>query len=89
MIPLGGLIQPARDALSIAWILSLPLAAAAAAIGLAVVVGQAAFSIQEPAMHHLVKITLLVSLLGLLAHWMGGEISSFAIRMFWMASLRG
>jgi type III secretion HrpO family protein len=88
-MPPAVLLDAARDALLLALLLSLPIVAIAATVGLVVAAFQAATQIQDPTVAHLPRLLAVVGALVLLAPWMGREIGAFAERIFVMAAAHG
>ena len=87
-MPPAVLVEAARDALLLALSLSLPVVAAAAAVGLVVAALQAVTQIQDGTLGHLPRLLAVIAALVVLAPWMGHEVGAFAERMFVMAASR-
>lgn len=72
----------AQEALLLSVLVSLPVVAIAALIGVIVAVLQAATQIQDFTLAHLPRLIVVAIALALLAPWMGSQIGVFAARMF-------
>lgn len=82
-----GLVHLAREALLLTVVLSLPVVAVAALVGLVVAALQSATQIQDPTVAHLPRLLAVVVALLLLGPWMGRELMTFATRVFTMGTL--
>jgi type III secretion HrpO family protein len=76
------LTRIAQEALLLSLVVSLPVVAVAALVGLVVGVLQAATQIQDFTLAHLPRLVLVAVALALVGPWMGGQIGAFAARMF-------
>jgi flagellar biosynthesis protein FliQ len=76
------LLDNAQHALLLAIVVSFPVVAAAAVIGLFVAVLQAASQVQDITLSHLPRLLVVALVLALTAPWMGSQIAEFASRMF-------
>ena len=76
------LVAQAQEALLLSVAVSLPVVAVAAVVGLAVAVLQAATQIQDITLSHLPRFLAVAGALALLGPWMGGQIATFAERVF-------
>ncbi len=85
MIPPSSLVEPAQQALVLATLLSLPIVAVAAVVGLVVAAFQAASQIQDPTIAHLPRILAVAGALVVLGPWIGVQIAAFAERVFTLA----
>jgi flagellar biosynthetic protein FliQ len=72
----------AEHALMLSIVVSFPVVAAAALIGLIVAVLQAATQVQDVTLAHLPRLVVVALVLAIAAPWMGSQIASFAARMF-------
>jgi type III secretion HrpO family protein len=72
----------AQQALLLSLVISLPVVAAAALVGLVVAVLQAATQVQDITLSHLPRLIVTAIVLAIAAPWMGAQIASFAARMF-------
>jgi type III secretory pathway component EscS len=63
-------------------LVSLPVVALAALVGLIVAVLQAATQVQDVTLAHLPRLVVVALALALLAPWMGSQIAQFATRAF-------
>ena len=84
----GVLLDAAREALLLALVVSLPIVAAAALVGLTVAAFQAATQMQDPTVGHLPRLLAVVATLVVIGPWMGRQIGTFAEQMFTMAAAR-
>ena len=82
------LVEYARQALTLAIALSLPVIGVAAIVGLFVAAFQAASQIQDPTIAHLPRLVAVVAALVVLGPWMGHELGAFAERMLVLAATR-
>lgn len=76
------LIGNAQEALLLAVAVSLPVVGAAAVIGLAVAVMQAATQVQDVTLAHLPRLVVVAVVLAIAGPWMGSQIAAFAARVF-------
>lgn len=76
----AGLTHLAQEALLLSVMVSLPVVAIAALVGLAVAVFQAATQVQDATLAHLPRVIVVGLILAVAGPWMGGEIAAFAIR---------
>ncbi len=76
------LINNAQEALLLAVAVSLPVVGAAAVIGLAVAVMQAATQVQDVTIAHLPRLVVVAVVLAIAGPWMGSQIAAFAARVF-------
>jgi len=81
-MPLAELISLAQQALLLALVVSLPVLAVAAAVGLIGAIFQAATQVQDSALGHFPKFVAVTLALALLGPWMGRQILSFTLRAF-------
>jgi flagellar biosynthetic protein FliQ len=72
----------AEQALVLSIVVSFPVIAAAAVIGLFVAVLQAATQVQDVTLSHLPRLLVVALVLAIAAPWMGSQIAGFAARMF-------
>jgi type III secretion HrpO family protein len=79
---LEGLTELGREALVLSLLVSLPVVALAALVGLIVAVLQAATQVQDVTLAHLPRLVVVALALALLAPWMGSQIAQFATRAF-------
>lgn len=79
---LAELAGNAEHALVLSIVVSFPVVAAAALIGLLVAVLQAATQVQDVTLAHLPRLLVVALVLAIAAPWMGSQIASFAARMF-------
>ena len=82
VIPAASLIEPARQALALATLVSLPIVGVAAVVGLFIAAVQAASQIQDPTIAHLPRILAVAGALVVLGPWIGVQIAPFAERVF-------
>ncbi|MFO0570985.1 MAG: type III secretion system export apparatus subunit SctS [Polyangiaceae bacterium] len=75
------LVGNAQEALLLAVAVSLPVVGAAAIIGLAVAVMQAATQVQDATLAHLPRLVVVAVVLAIAGPWMGAQIASFAARV--------
>jgi flagellar biosynthesis protein FliQ len=80
------LVEHAQSALLLSVAVALPVLGIAALVGLVVAAFQAATQIQDPTISHLPRLLVVVATLVVLGPWMGGQIGTFAERMFTIAS---
>jgi len=76
----GRLTNLAQEALILGLLLSLPVVGAAAIVGFAVAVFQAATQVQDATLAHLPRVLIVALVLAVAGPWMGGEIAAFALR---------
>jgi type III secretion HrpO family protein len=76
------LVHLAREALLLALLVSLPVVAAAALVGLITSLLQAAAQIQDFTLSHLPRLIAVTVVLALLGPWMGAQVAGFAARVF-------
>lgn len=81
-----GLVEYAQEALMLTILISLPIVAVAALVGLIVAAFQAASQIQDATLAHLPRLMAVIAALALLGPWMGHEVASFAERVFLLAA---
>ena len=81
-----GLVEYAQEALMLTILISLPIVAVAALVGLIVAAFQAASQIQDATLAHLPRLMAVIAALALLGPWMGHEVASFAERVFTLAA---
>jgi type III secretion HrpO family protein len=81
-MPLAELISLAQQALLLSLVVSLPVLAVAAAVGLIGAIVQAATQVQDSALGHFPKFVAVTLALALLGPWMGRQILSFSLRAF-------
>lgn len=79
---LSELIALAQQALLLSLLVSLPVLAVAAAVGLLSSVFQAATQVQDAALGHFPKFVAVTIALALLGPWMGRQVLGFAMRAF-------
>jgi type III secretion HrpO family protein len=80
MPDVGGLTHLGQEALILGLLLSLPVVGAAAIVGFAVAVFQAATQVQDATLAHLPRVLVVALVLAVAGPWMGGEIAAFAVR---------
>jgi type III secretion HrpO family protein len=85
VIPASALVEHARQALVLSALVSLPVLAVAAVVGLLVAALQAATQIQDPTLAHLPRVVAVTATIALLAPWMGAQIAAFAERVLLLA----
>ncbi len=78
----ANLVGNAQEALLLAVAVSLPVVGAAAIIGLAVAVMQAATQVQDVTLAHLPRLVVVAVVLAIVGPWMGVQIAAFAARVF-------
>ena len=78
-------MEHARQALVLSALVSLPVIAVAAIVGLLVAALQAATQIQDPTIAHLPRVVAVTATLALLGPWMGVQIAAFAERVLLLA----
>ena len=81
-MPLAELISLAQQALLLSLVVSLPVLAVAAAVGLIGAIFQAATQVQDSALGHFPKFVAVTLALALLGPWMGRQILSFSLRAY-------
>lgn len=86
MTPLGSLVQHGEEALLVAALVSLPILAVAALVGLVVAAFQAASQVQDPTISHLPRFLAVAAVLIIAGPWVGHQIAAFAERMFLLAA---
>ena len=79
---LSELIALAQQALLLSLLVSLPVLAVAAAVGLLSSIFQAATQVQDAAHGHFPKFVAVTLALALLGPWMGRQVLGFAMRAF-------
>ncbi len=85
MVPASTLVEYAQQALVLATLVSLPVIAVAALVGLLVAAVQAASQIQDPTIAHLPRVLAVAGTLVVLGPWIGVQIAAFAERVFVLA----
>jgi len=78
----GHLVEMAQQALVLAALVSLPVVAVAALVGLLVAAVQAAAQVQDPTLSHLPRMLAVIAALVVAGPWMGHQIAGFAERTF-------
>lgn len=81
-MPLDELIALAQQGLLLALIVSLPVLAVAALVGLLTSIFQAATQVHDAAIGHFPKFIAVTVALALLGPWMGRQLLAFALRAF-------
>jgi flagellar biosynthetic protein FliQ len=81
-MPLAELIALAQQALLLSLLVSLPVLAVAAAVGLLSAIFQAATQVQDAALAYLPKFVAVTVVLALVGPWMGRQVLGFAVRAF-------
>lgn len=71
-----------QEALIVSLVVSLPVVALAALVGLLVAVLQAATQVQDITLAHLPRLVVVAVALALIGPWMGAQIAAFATRAF-------
>jgi type III secretion HrpO family protein len=84
----GHLVESAQQALILAALVSLPVVAVAALVGLLVAAIQAAAQVQDPTLSHLPRMLAVIAALVVAGPWMGHQIAGFAERTFTSAGRR-
>jgi type III secretion HrpO family protein len=79
---LAELISLAQQALVLSLLVSLPVLAVAAVVGLLSAIFQAATQVQDAALGHFPKFVAVSVALALAGPWMGRQILAFAVRAF-------
>lgn len=79
---LAELISLAQQALVLSLLVSLPVLAVAAVVGLVSAIFQAATQVQDAALGHFPKFVAVSVALALMGPWMGRQILAFAVRAF-------
>jgi type III secretion HrpO family protein len=79
---LAELISLAQEALVLSLLVSLPVLAVAAVVGLSSAIFQAATQVQDAALGHFPKFIAVSITLALAGPWMGRQILAFAVRAF-------
>lgn len=82
MTTLADLAGLGQNALLLALLVSLPVVAIAALVGLVVAAFQAATQLQDATIAHLPRLVAVALALALLGPWMGSEIAGFAVETF-------
>ncbi len=85
-MPTSTLIQHAQEALLLAALVSLPILAVAAIVGLVVAAFQAASQVQDPTISHLPRFLAVAAVLVIAGPWVGHQIAAFAERIFLLAA---
>jgi type III secretion HrpO family protein len=78
----GELTGLAQEALLLSVVVSLPVVAIAALVGLIVAVFQAATQVQDFTLAHLPRVVVVSIVLVVAGPWMGAQIAGFAARVF-------
>jgi type III secretory pathway component EscS len=78
----GHLVDQAQQALVLAALVSLPVVAVAALVGLIVAAIQSAAQVQDPTLSHLPRMLAVIAALVVAGPWMGHQIAGFAERAF-------
>ena len=78
------LVDYAQQALVLAALVSLPVVAVAALVGLLVAAIQAAAQVQDPTLSHLPRMLAVIAALVVAGPWMGHQIAGFAETAFTM-----
>jgi type III secretion protein S len=78
----GGVATLTSDALLLVLILSMPPIIVATLVGLAVSLLQALTQIQEQTLSFAVKLICVTLVILLTAHWVGGELYRYTLRIF-------
>jgi type III secretion protein S len=81
-VGLDELVSLAQQALLLGLLVSLPVLAVAATVGLLSAIIQAATQVQDAALGHFPKFVAVTIALALLGPWMGRQILTFALRAF-------
>ena len=76
------LVSWAQEALVLSVLVSLPIVAVAALVGLLVAVLQAATQVQDATIAHLPRMLATAAALAVLGGWMGHHLAAFATRVF-------
>jgi type III secretion protein S len=79
-VTLDDLIRLGQEALVLAVMLSLPLVAVAALVGLVSALLQSMSSIHDAALSHLPRLVAVALAIGAMASWMGSQLVAFAER---------
>lgn len=74
------LVLLAQQALLLAVVVSLPIVAVAAVVGLFVAVLQAATQVQDVTIAHLPRLVVVALTLAIAAPWIGSQIAAFTVR---------
>jgi type III secretory pathway component EscS len=82
------LVEHGQEALILVVLLSLPVVAVAALVGLVVAAFQAASQIQDPTIAHLPRLVAVAAALVFFGGFMGHEIAAFTERVFLLAASR-
>jgi type III secretory pathway component EscS len=85
-MPAAALVQHAQEALLLAVMVSLPILAVAAVVGLIVAAFQAASQVQDPTIAHLPRFLAVAAVLVIAGPWVGHQIAAFAERLFLLAA---
>ena len=78
----GELTALAQEALLLSVVVSLPVVAIAALVGLIVAVFQAATQVQDFTLAHLPRLVVVSFTLVITGPWIGSQIAAFAARLF-------
>jgi flagellar biosynthetic protein FliQ len=81
-MPLIELVSLAQRALLISVLVSVPVLAVAAAVGLVSALFQAATQVQDAALGHFPKFVAVALTLALVGPWMGRQLLAFALHAF-------
>jgi flagellar biosynthetic protein FliQ len=81
-IPVATLVREAQDGLLLMLVVSLPVLAVAAVVGMLVAAFQAASQIQDPTLAHLPRLLAVIVALALLGPWMGHQVAMLAEHVF-------
>jgi flagellar biosynthetic protein FliQ len=86
--PVATLVHEAQNGLLLMLVVSLPVLAVAAIVGMLVAAFQAASQIQDPTLAHLPRLLAVIVALALLGPWMGHQVAMLAEHAF-LAAGRG
>jgi type III secretion protein S len=81
-VALDELVELAQQGLLLALVVSLPVLAVAAVVGLLSAILQAATQVHDAALGHFPKFVAVTIALALLGPWMGRQLLTFAVRAF-------
>ena len=81
-MPLADLITLAQQGLFLALLVSLPVLAVSAVVGLVSAIFQAATQVQDAAIGYFPKFVAVTVTLALMGPWMGRQVLAFALRAF-------
>jgi type III secretion protein S len=81
-VALDELVELAQQGLLLALLVSLPVLAVAAVVGLLSAILQAATQVHDAALGHFPKFVAVTIALALLGPWMGRQLLTFAVRAF-------